>query len=289
MVEIERFLTYLQSEDIAPGTLVNYRINLRLFAQWLATLGLNITTLTAGNMRDYKKHLKNRYKPNTVNRKLSYVSSLFRWCVQSGYISDNPMARIRLVKSENYPKWLTQEQVKMVLQAAQKATDQARSKQLGFTLTVAIRMQAIAVVLLNTGLRVSELCDLKLSDLHNGVITVRWGKGEKRREVPMNDQTQAALETWLQVRQSDSDYVFVTQGRMTRQLVQWHLSQLGKQLGFRLTPHLLRHTFGKSLADKGVPLNQIARLMGHSDINTTAIYTMPGLEDLRQAVKILYV
>lgn len=287
MVEIDRFLTYLQSEDIATGTLANYRINLPLFAQWLADRELTITQLTPGTMKEYKEDLKRRYKPHTVNRKLSYVSALLRWCVQNGYIAENPMVRIKGVRSENYPKWLTQEQVKIVLQAAQAAVDEARSKQLDFTLTVALRMQAITIFLLNTGLRVSELCDLRLSDIQNEVVTVRWGKGDKRRTIPMNEQAKAALEAWLQVRKSESDYVFVTSGRMTRQLVQWHLSELGKVLGFRLTPHLLRHTFGKSLADQGVPLDRIARLMGHSDVNTTAIYTMPGLEDLRQAVKTL--
>lgn len=286
--QIDEFLVYIQSEDLAPGTLANYRINLRLFANWLMDQHKTINTLTPADMRQYREHLKSHYKPSTINRKLSYVSGLLRWCNKMGLISENPMTRTKWVKAENYPKWLTQEQVKMLLASLQEAIEKARAKKLGPTLTVAIRMQAIAIILLNTGLRVSELCDLRLSDIKDEVITVRWGKGEKRRKIPMNDQAKSAIEEWLKVRKSNSDYVFVTDGRMTRQLVQWHLSQLGKRLGFRLTPHLLRHTFGKSLADRQIPLDKIAKLMGHSNINTTAIYTMPSLEDLREAVKILY-
>lgn len=285
---IDLFLVDLELEDLAPGTLANYRINLKLFAKWLADHQKTIITLTPGDMRQYRQELKSHYKPSTINRKLSYVSGLLRWCTKNNRISENPMTRTKWVKAENYPKWLTQQQVKRLLDWFQEAVKKARAKKLGATLTIAIRMQAIAIILLNTGLRVSELCDLHLSDIKDDVITVRWGKGEKRRQIPMNEQARGALAAWLEVRKSESDYVFATSGRMTRQLVQWHLSEVGKRLGFRLAPHSLRHTFGKSLADRQIPLNKIAKLMGHSNINTTAIYTMPSLEDLREAVKILY-
>jgi len=284
---IKEFLTHLQSEDLSPGTLATYRANLLLFGQWLIENGLTVPTLSQGNLKDYKAQLKERYKPATINIKLACVSLLLRWCLEGGLIAKNPMAKIKFLHSENIPKWLTQAQAKTILIASQKAIKQAQDKHLDYGIKIALRQYAIASTLLNTGLRVSELCDLKLADIQNGVITVRWGKGGKRREVPLNSQAQAAIEEWLKFRRSESDYVFVTTGRMTRQLVQFHLSELGRKLGFRLTPHLLRHTFGKRLVDRGVPLDRVAKLMGHSDINTTAIYTMPSLEDLRDAVKLL--
>jgi site-specific recombinase XerD len=285
---IDHFLTHLQDEDLSPGTLNTYRANLRLFGQWLTDNGLTVSTLTQANLRDYKNNLKERYKPATINIKLTCVSLLLQWAVKSGHIPSNPMTRIKLVKPEDAcPKWLTQGQVEAIQQATQEAIQQARAKQLEPSLKIALRQSAIVVILLNTGLRVSELCDLKLGDVQNGILTVKWGKGGKRREVPMNDQARAALKAWLDVRRSKSEYLFETTKRMGRQLVQWHMAELGKRLGFRLTPHLLRHTFGKRLADKGIPLDRIAKLMGHSDINTTAIYTMPSMEDLRQAVKLL--
>lgn len=287
MTEIELFLNHLQSEDLTAGTLANYRSNLRQFGRWLIDHNKTVASLTQADLRDYKTELKDCYKPATINTKLAFISSLLAWCFKSGLISENPMTKIKRLRSEEYSKWLTQEQVAATLQKAQEVIDNAIAREFGLKLTVAIRVHSIAIFLLNTGLRVSELCDLCMDDIKNGVITVRWGKGGKRREIPINEQARAALDTWLKVRQSDTDYVFVTDGRMSRQVVQWHLAQLGKRLDFHLTPHLLRHTFGKNLVDKGVSLDRVAKLMGHSNINTTAIYTIPSLSDLSQAVKLL--
>lgn len=289
MIVINRFLAEIeQSEDYAPGTLANYRVNLRMFDQWLDSQGKTVATLTHSDLKDYRDQLKVKYKPGTINRKLTYASSFLKWCLTQGLITQNPMTKIKRVKSQDYPKWLTQEQIKKLLETAQRKIDQARSKGLNVSLVISLKVQSIFVVLLNTGLRVSELCDLKISDIQSQVITVKWGKGSKRREVPINEQARAAFETWFQVRQADCEFVFPNQGqRMTRQAVHWHIAELGKAAGIRLTPHLLRHTFGKMLADKGIALDRIAMLMGHSDVNTTAIYTMPSLADLWQVVKLL--
>lgn len=285
-IEIDHFLTYLeQNEDYVLGTMANYRINMRLLSEWVDSQGKTVATITHADMKQYRDNLKEKYKPGTVNKKLAYASKFFSWCVQTKQIEQSPMKKIKWVKGEDYPKWLNQEQVSKLLEAAQREIDQARARGLTFTLAVCVKVKTIFVVLLNTGLRVSELCDLKLSDIQNGVITVQWGKGSKRREVPINEQAGAALDCWLRVRRSDSDFVFVTsEGRMGRKVVHWHIVELGKAAGITLTPHTLRHTFGKMLADKGTGLDRIAKLMGHSNINTTAIYTMPSLADLREVV-----
>ena len=133
------------------------------------------------------------------------------------------------------------------------------------------------------------MCDLQLGDVKlgekSGILTVRWGKGGKRRQIPLNSDGRRALRAWLAVRRSDSPYVFVVNGgRLSRQLVLFHLAGLGREIGIHLSPHLLRHTFGKSLVDAGEPLDRVAQLMGHSDVNTTAIYTMASAIDLQRAV-----
>lgn len=289
MVEIDRFLTHLQeNEDLAQSTLAGYRVHLGLFGRWLDGHRKTLATLTTADMRQYRDELKAKYKPGTVNKKLIYASAFLKWCVGSGHIRNNPLAKIKYVREQSNPKWLTHEQLLKLLASTETAVNQAKSRGLDFATNLALKTQAIVRIMLNTGLRVSELCDLQLSDIQNGVIVVRWGKGSKRREVPMNDQAQAALQAWLKVRRSESDYIFTTPaGRMTRQIVQWHFSQISKRVGFRITPHLLRHTFGKMLADKGIALDKIAKLMGHANINTTAIYTQPSLADLANVVKLL--
>lgn len=287
--EIAQFLAHLEgTEDYTPGTLANYRINMRLFDCWLQERSLTIPQVTHIDLRQYRDELKAKYRPATINKKLAYASKFFSWCVQSGLISESPMRKIKWARFEQYPRWLTKEQAEQLLQNAQAEIDQAKDRGLDFTFSVCVKVKSIFVLLLNTGLRVSELCDLKLSDIKNGVIVVKWGKGGKRREVPLNGQAREAIDCWLGVRQSDSDYLFTTtEGRMGRKVVHWHIVQLGKSVGIKLTPHMLRHTFGKRLADKGIGLDRIAKLMGHSNINTTAIYTMPSLDDLRGVVGVL--
>ena len=286
MVEIEQFLNHLSQEDLTPGTLAAYRGNLFLFGEWMTKNGLTVATLTQANLRQHREALKEKYKPVTINNKLGYIKKFLQWCRSNGLIDHNPAAKIKPVKHEKLPRWLTKSQVEAILYAAQKEID-SRTNMRSY-LTISIRGHTIAVFLLNTGLRVSELCDLKLQDICNEVVTVRWGKGAKRREVPMNDHARIAIEKWLKVRQSENDYLFCTwHGRITRQVVLFHLAEIGRELGFKLTPHLLRHTFGKSLADRGIALDRIAKLMGHASVNTTSIYTMPSIDDLRRVVETL--
>lgn len=233
MTEIDHFLCYLQSEDLTPGTIANYRGNLRLFGQWMTVQGKTISALTPSDLKQYKNHLQEKYKPLTINTKLGHLSSFLKWCQENGYISQNPVAKIKLVRSEQYARWLTPTQVEMILHGSAEAVSQAQAQNLDFFLTVSVRARAIAIILLNTGLRVSELCDLKMGDVSNGVIVVRWGKGSKRREVPMNEQAKAALDSWLTVRRSESDYIFCTwNGRITRQVVLWHLARWAKDWAF---------------------------------------------------------
>lgn len=286
MVEIENFLNHLSQEDLTPGTLAAYRGNLLLFGEWMTCSSLNLSTLTPANLRQHREELKQRYKPTTINNKLVHIKKFLEWCKENGLIASNPAIKLKPVQSENVPRWLTKSQVKAILHAAQGEID----SRIGMDkfLQVSIRGHTIAVFLLNTGLRVSELCSLKLSDISSGVITVRWGKGAKRRQIPMNDHVKIALENWLKVRPTENDYLFsIRNCPMKRQVVFFHMVQMGQELGFKITPHLLRHTFGKSLADQGVALDRIAKLMGHASVNTTAIYTMPSMDDLRRVVKTL--
>lgn len=286
MHEIEKFLNHLSNEDLTPGTFAAYRGNLLLFGEWMACSSLNLSTLTPANLRQHREELKQRYKPATINNKLGHIKKFLGWCQENGLIDHNPATRIKPVNSENVPRWLTRPQVDAILHAAQREIDNRASMK--SYLKISIRGYTIAVFLLNTGLRVSELCDLKIGDICNGVVTVRWGKGAKRRQVPMNKQAKDAISNWLTVRRSENDYLFSTwKGRITRQVVLFHLAQIGQELGFKLTPHLLRHTFGKSLADRGVALDRIAKLMGHASLTTTAIYTMPSMDDLRRVVESL--
>ena len=291
--DLQTFLLHLRQRDISAGTIGHYRVALESFETWFTeTTGQapEPALITSFDIREYREHLKLSYKPATINRKLTNLALYFRWCIREGLASADPTEHIKRVREQNgAPRWLTRQEVYKVRRAARQAVQMAQVKRLAYSVAITVRTEAIVVLLLSTGLRVSELCDLKLGDIKlsdkAGRVIVRWGKGDKRREVPLNSDGRRALRDWLKCRQSDSPYLFVSEsGRMSRQLVQWHLAALGRECGVHLSPHLLRHTFGKSLVDAGEPLDRVARLMGHSDVNTTAIYTMPSAYDLQRAV-----
>ncbi len=144
---------------------------------------------------------------------------------------------------------------------------------------------------MSTGLRVTELCSLLVGDVElgerSGLLTVRYGKGDKRRQLPLNADARRALRAWLKIRPAvEGGQLFPGDegGQLSRQAVCWHLKRLGKAAGLKLNPHALRHTFAKTLTDSGVQLARVAALMGHANINTTGIYTKPGLQDLEGEV-----
>lgn len=286
------FLDHLKQRDASAGTLGNYRNALHHFWTWFAETTHQAPEpayVTSFDLRQYREALKARYKPSTINTRLGNLSGYFRWCVATGQAPADPTEHVRRVREQRAPKWLSRPEVYKLLRTLRQRVQIAQVKRLAPSLIISTRNQAIVVLLLATGLRVSELCDLKLADIRlsekAGQVTVRWGKGGKRRLIPLNSDGRRALREWLAVRSSAGPYVFISGGsRMSRQLVQQHLARLGRDIGIHLSPHLLRHTFGKSLVDAGESLDRVATLMGHTNVNTTAIYTMPSAIDLQRAV-----
>ncbi len=137
----------------------------------------------------------------------------------------------------------------------------------------------------------SELCKLEMNDVslseRKGAARVRSGKRRKERKVPINATALLALKAWLAVRPAaDHRFVFTGKGGLPLKAsgVQDMLGELGRVAGVKVTPHTLRHTFAKNLIDRGVPLDQMATLLGHSSLNTTRICTTPSEADLERAV-----
>jgi len=149
------------------------------------------------------------------------------------------------------------------------------------------------MLMLHTGLRVSEVSNLRIGDVsispRKGEIVVRGGKGEKFRTVPLNSNVRNALKAYLSVRPSvNHDHLFV--GQRGERLRPTGIYYLVKRYAYdarieSISPHTLRHTFGKNLVDAGVPLDRVATLLGHSSLNTTCIYTVPSQADLQDAVE----
>jgi len=296
MMTITEYLTTLSS----PHTRRAYGRDLRDFALWFRqTNGEEATpgTITHADLQEWRAYLIRRYRPKTVNRKLAAVRAYLAWAYENG-LSDAPPPRVRGAREQTRaPKWLTRrEEMRLLreaehlMRAAERGSDAARFR--------AVRNWALVTVMLHTGLRVSEVVGLRLTDLERNART--WwlrvqGKGGKERRVPLNARARKALERWLHERSrvvaasSESDALFVGRqgGPLNPATIRRIVADLARRAGVQATPHSLRHTFAKRLLDTGVSLEKVAALLGHENLNTTRIYLEPGERDLEMAVEAL--
>jgi site-specific recombinase XerD len=278
------FERYLRAQDRAEKTVGDYLTDLRLFAEWFTQTRdepFKPQAITPTDVREYRAYLLNvkRQSPATINRRLVTLRVFCRWAMNEGLLASDPTSAIKPVKQvQPAPRWLDRKEQYALRRAAEKDGD--------------VRNLAILLLLLNTGLRVSEVAGLKLSDVElserKGQITVR-GKGTKVRTVPLNAEVRRALREYLAKRPKvKHDAVFVNQrgeplGRLG---IEYQVATLGRVAGLEhLTPHMLRHTFAKNLIDQSVSLDQVAMLMGHRSLTTTARYTQPSQQDLVRAVE----
>lgn len=303
MVDLwDPFAGYLRAKDRSDLTISGYLQDLRLFADWFrVTNGEEPApeAITPLDVREYRSHLVNvqRQEPATVNRKLAALRAWLAWAQSTGQIEVNPAEGIKGVKSvEQPPRWLGRKETYALLRELQKAEQAAAARaggNAGHPATVQARRDcAVIALLLHTGLRVSELVALQVGDVEvsdrKGQVVVRFGKGGKQRTVPLNVDARRAVRAWLDVRRGGVDRLFYgKQGEpLTERGVQHLVSRYGRLAGLEgVTPHSLRHTFGKSLVDAGVSLDRVAKLMGHDRLDTTKVYTTPSAGDLAVAVE----
>jgi integrase/recombinase XerC len=244
--------------------------------------------------------------PATVNRRIAALRAYATWAYSAGLIAGNPTNGIKLVGEQSSPpRWLDRREQAVLNRALERLLEYAELKARLAELEGrprppeliwARRDMALVQLMLNTGLRVGEVSSLELKDIklreRSGKVTV-LGKRNKQRRVPLNAEVRAALSAWLEVRPETSAVaLFVGRkgGNLGTRAMQRVVAQLGNAAGLEeLTPHILRHTFAKSLVDAGVGLEKVADLLGHSRLETTRIYTRPGQRDLERAVEAIVV
>jgi len=297
-LRIEEFTATLARQDRAKLTIRGYRTDLESFRKWYAQSNgapPNPADITPLDVREFRTFLRQRnLKPQTINRCLAALRSYFRWAHRRGFVAESPANGIRDIKVVDIaPRWLEHQEVKALKKAAQERVQLADLK--GVTRTTARearRDQAILVFLLNTGLRLQELCDLRMSDLtigeRGGEVVVRHGKGGNHRTIPLNLDARKALREWLGVKDSNTDEVFTSRrsgalsprgvGKIVQRVAECaHVDDV--------SPHRLRHTLAKNMLDKGTPITVVAKILGHVNLNTTALYLKPAEGDLRKATE----
>lgn len=297
-LHLDEFQAYMLTEDRSPVTITGYSGDVRLFAKWYEEhLGEVLTpdALTNEAVRSYKQHLLNQgAKPKTINRRLAALAAYAHWLEQAGYVrnSRNPVQGVKAVKETALaPRWLDRKQRAALLRVIDKEVEDAMRRYPRLRLMY-LRDAAIVKLILFAGLRVGEIVQLRMSDItldeRKGSVIVREGKGTKRREIPLNAKARKSLIEYLRMKPDvEMDNLFLGQRNegVQSKTIQRAVQRFAKTAGIKnVTPHTLRHSFAKALIDAGVSLEKVATLLGHSNLNTTRIYTTPGEQDLLDAI-----
>lgn len=265
----------------------NYRRALAQFQTWLKqTYGekrFKPAAVTPEDLRSYRSYLLTvrRQKAATVNRCLSALSRFFALSKARGWSRQDPADGLKIVPQVRpAPKALDRLSLRKLLRAVYQSQN--------------LRDIAIVEVLLNTGVRVGELGNIGLEDVslseRKGSLLVR-GKGEKHRTVSLNRDARRALRQYLKVRPTVPTTALFVSGHLRGldESTDWRLvKKYARKAAVEATPHILRHTFGTRLVrEQKIDLVTVARLMGHENVNTTAIYAQATAKDLEDAVEAL--
>lgn len=271
---IADFIHYLNVErGLAKATQTSYQQDLITFSAWLAARKRRTFPEEFGTIQSFLKEQNATKAPASVSRMISALRKFYRFLLREGAISADPMTKIDTPKrAQHLPATLSSQEVDALM--AKPDTD----KPLG------LRDRAIFELMYATGLRVSEVVDLRLDQLHLAMNLLQvTGKGDKERLVPISPQATQWVDRYLQearpklLKRVQPKNVFVNfhAGPMTRQGIWKNLKAYIASIGIEkdVTPHTLRHSFATRLLENGADLRVVQELLGHSDISTTQIYT----------------
>jgi len=262
-------------KDLNPKTLKEYASDLKHFIGWMETSDrqeeeviFRVEEVAAPTLTRYREAAQKvmELKPATINRRLITLKRFFEWAVSESRIRRDPSKAVKLVPEEKAsPRKMTDKEEAALIAAAERGGS--------------LRDQTLLVVMLHTGLRTMEVCDLAPGDIQignrSGQLTVRSGKRNKQREVPLNAACRAALENYLAVLPSDSRYLFPSEktgDRLTERALRHLFQKYRKAARLEgLSAYDLRHRFGYVMAEH-TPLHRLAQMMGHDNMDTTMIY-----------------
>jgi len=282
---IDDFIEFLEIEKkYSKETTENYKIDLYLFLNYCKEYKLNkFSNITYDDLRKYLVYLskEKKYSNKSISRHISSLHSLYNYLIDEGVIENNPMNLINSPKKEfRLPVYLTSNELEDIINTPD------RTKKVGK------RDVLILEMFYSTGIRLSELVNIKISDIDfiNKKIKI-LGKGSKERYVLYGDRCKEYLEDYINntrkyYLKEASNYLFLNQhGKvLTTSGIEYIVKNVLKQSGtnIKLTPHVLRHTFATHMLNEGADLMTVKELLGHSDLSTTGIYTHVSNEHLRK-------
>lgn len=281
---LERYLNYLTVEKgLSLNTLEAYRRDITKFTDYLSQNEKTITGFIRSDITSFLNHLRDSgNQANTLARNIAALRGLCKFMLLEGLITEDPIENLSTPKGwKRIPRVIGAEEVSGLLK-------QPEGKNLS------LRDRAMLEIIYSSGLRVSETINIKMGDINfeAGFITIR-GKGSKERVVPINEPTLITIKNYIEesrpeiLKHRNSQFLFLAKGGkpMTRQRLWQIIKMYSKQLSIEMSPHTLRHCFATHLLEGGADLRALQKMLGHTDISTTQIYTRVTPERLKKVHK----
>lgn len=278
---IDHFIAELAQQSLSTHTLAAYKRDLSLFSQWLATD--QILQVNNKRLDQWLNDSHNTVSISTINRRIATLRKFYQWATELGHINYNPASHLRTIKNQKAQQDpISSDQVYALLHAPDLNSP------------LGVRDQSMLELLYATGLRVSELVDLQLSQLQSEqqLLRVMHPNQQAERLIPLSPETVACLELYisqarpliLNNRQSDALFVSTHGSHMTRQAFWLIVKKYAHKANITnaLSPHGLRHAFATHLLNNGADLKIVQLLLGHKNPSTTQIYNHITRERLKK-------
>ena len=279
---LRSFLNYLLvDKGLSNNTVKAYEADISSFFQWLDNEDLKYKNLQEDHINQYISFLfQKKMRSSSVNRKISSIKSFYIFLVKRNFLKNSPLNDLVTPKQEKYlPESMSEAEVDKLLNSPDVANK------------IENRDKAMIEMLYATGMRISELVNLKMTDVDMKRCVVKvFGKGSKERLVPFGETALDSLKSYLNDReQSSSKEIFLSnRGKKMTRVAFWQRVKvylIRENLKNSISPHTLRHAFATHLLNRGADLRSVQLLLGHSDLSTTQIYTHIAKQRLSDVLK----
>ena len=279
---LRSFLNYLLvDKGLSNNTVKAYEADISSFFQWLDNEDLKYKNLQEDHINQYISFLfQRKMRSSSVNRKISSIKSFYIFLVKRNFVKNSPLNDLVTPKQEKYlPESMSEAEVDKLLNSPD------------VTNKIENRDKAMIEMLYATGMRISELVNLKITDVDMKRCVIKvFGKGSKERLVPFGETALDSLRSYLNEReQSSSKEIFLSnRGKKMTRVAFWQrvkIYLIRENLKNSISPHTLRHAFATHLLNRGADLRSVQLLLGHSDLSTTQIYTHIAKQRLSDVLK----
>lgn len=275
-VQVDKFLFFLKVElNYSELTIKSYQLDLTDFFGYIESKKINYLTITNHDVRGYLKYLDScNLKNSTISRRISTLRTFYNYLVDENIVENNVFHNVRNPKLEKkLPNYLNYNEMEELLESIDISTTEGLEKRL------------LIEMFYSTGCRVSEMINVKISDIDFTNKTIRiMGKGSKERIVYFGDYASKYLDNYLSKVKCDK-YLFTNKKgeKLTINEVEQIVKDIMKHISIKthVTPHTLRHTFATHLLNNGADIKTVQELLGHANLSTTGIYTHVSSDRLK--------